>query len=169
MPESFWKKRKTGNDETKRLRLEEAVAACKSGKMSQAGAAVAYRVAKTTIWRKLQQDNKNSEGTGSSKDSEPEESDEKNEQNSEYTLCEVRAIDNVYNSIQFLSRYTEEYYNIENVQQVSSEIPITYVDENSMPEDSVIILTTEDVDNLNLEENRQIVVNQVSPLYIQGV
>ena len=45
--------------------------------------------------------------------------------------------------------------------QVSSEIPITYIDENSIPGDSVIILTAEDMDELNLEEGRQIIVNSV--------
>lgn len=54
---SFWKKRKTENEAVKRFRLEEAVAACKSGKMSQAAASVCYRIPKTTIWRRLQQDN----------------------------------------------------------------------------------------------------------------
>lgn len=45
--------------------------------------------------------------------------------------------------------------------QVSSEIPITYIDENSISEDSVIILTTEEINDLNLEEGRQIIVNSV--------
>lgn len=44
--------------------------------------------------------------------------------------------------------------------QVSSEIPMTYIDSN-LPADSVIILTTDDVDGLNLDENRQLIVNQV--------
>lgn len=48
--------------------------------------------------------------------------------------------------------------------QVSSEIPITYIDESSIPEDSVIILTAEDMDGLNLEEGRQIIVNSVRAL-----
>lgn len=45
--------------------------------------------------------------------------------------------------------------------QVASEIPITYIDEDSIPEDSVIILTTEEMDELNLEGGRQIIVNSV--------
>lgn len=45
--------------------------------------------------------------------------------------------------------------------QVSSEIPITYIDENSIPEDSVIILTTEEMDELSLEKGAQIIVNPV--------
>ena len=55
---SCWKKRKTENEEIKKLRLEEAVAACKNGKMSQAAASVLYHIPKTTIWRRLQQENK---------------------------------------------------------------------------------------------------------------
>lgn len=46
--------------------------------------------------------------------------------------------------------------------EVASEIPITYIDEDSIPEDSVIILTTEEMDELNLEGGRQIIVNSES-------
>lgn len=49
--------------------------------------------------------------------------------------------------------------------QVSSEIPIAYIDENSMAEESVIILTTEEMEELNLEEGRQIIVNPVRRTY----
>ncbi|XP_076171182.1 uncharacterized protein LOC143148591 isoform X2 [Ptiloglossa arizonensis] len=115
LPLSFWKKRKTENEELKKSRLEEAVAACKGGKMSQAAASMTYHIPKTTIWRRLQQD------------------DLKTQEGSDFTYCEV-----------------------------SSEIPITYIDENSIPEDSVIILTAEDMDGLNLEEGRQIIVNSDS-------
>lgn len=53
--------------------------------------------------------------------------------------------------------------------QVSSEIPITYIDENSIPEDSVIILTTEDMEELSLEKGAQIIVNRVRAiLYAYG-
>lgn len=45
--------------------------------------------------------------------------------------------------------------------QVSPEIPITYIDQNSISEDSVIILTTEEINDLNLEEGRQIIVSSV--------
>lgn len=61
LPLSFWKKRKTENEELKKLRLEEAVAACKGGRMSQAAASMAYHIPKTTIWRRLQQDGKKKE------------------------------------------------------------------------------------------------------------
>lgn len=58
LPLSFWKKRKTENEELKKSRLEEAVAACKGGKMSQAAASMTYHIPKTTIWRRLQQEGK---------------------------------------------------------------------------------------------------------------
>lgn len=58
LPLSYWKKRKTENEDLKKSRLEEAVAACKGGKMSQAAASMTYRIPKTTIWRRLQQEGK---------------------------------------------------------------------------------------------------------------
>jgi len=61
LPLSFWKKRKTENEELKKSRLEEAVAACKGGRMSQAAASMTYHIPKTTIWRRLQQDGKKTE------------------------------------------------------------------------------------------------------------
>jgi len=61
LPLSFWKKRKTENEELKKSRLEEAVAACKGGRMSQAAASMTYHIPKTTIWRRLQQDGKKAE------------------------------------------------------------------------------------------------------------
>ncbi|XP_066597084.1 uncharacterized protein [Prorops nasuta] len=134
LPLSFWKKRKPENEELKRSRLEEAVAACKGGRMSQAAASLTYRIPKTTIWRRLQQDCKKSEKQNKKqRQAEPAQSTENKVQGTDFTYCEV-----------------------------SSEIPITYIDENSIPEDSVIILTTEDVDGLNLEEGRQIIVNSAT-------
>ncbi|KAI4487723.1 hypothetical protein M0802_011913 [Mischocyttarus mexicanus] len=139
LPLSFWKKRKTENEELKKSRLEEAVAACKGGKMSQAAASMAYDIPKTTIWRRLQQDSKKSEKLINKKKSQrsiettSSTIDKPKQEASDFTYCEV-----------------------------ASEIPITYIDENSLPEDSVIILTTEDMDGLNLEEGRQIIVNSVS-------
>lgn len=50
------KKRKLDNDEMKKVRLAEAVSACKNGRMSQAAASVAFDIPKTTIWRRLQQE-----------------------------------------------------------------------------------------------------------------
>ncbi|XP_014609142.1 PREDICTED: uncharacterized protein LOC106789457 isoform X2 [Polistes canadensis] len=139
LPLSFWKKRKTENEELKKSRLEEAVAACKGGKMSQAAASMAYDIPKTTIWRRLQQDSNKSERLTNKKKSQrsiettSSTVDKPKQEASDFTYCEV-----------------------------ASEIPITYIDENSLPEDSVIILTTEDMDGLNLEEGRQIIVNSVS-------
>lgn len=92
LPESFWKKRKTGNEEWKRTRLEEAVAVCKEGKMSQAAAAIKYRIPKTTIWRRLQQEGKNNarENAKSVEHSLTKyEAAGKSGESSEFTLCEV--------------------------------------------------------------------------------
>ncbi|XP_032689081.1 uncharacterized protein LOC116852641 [Odontomachus brunneus] len=134
LPLSFWKKRKIENEELKKSRLEEAVAACKGGRMSQAVASMTYHIPKTTIWRKLQQDGKKTEKVSKVKNerlnTSQQDSEIKTEENSNYSYCEV-----------------------------SSEIPIAYIDEENIPEDSVIILTTEEIDELNLEEGRQIIVN----------
>ncbi|XP_015116104.1 uncharacterized protein LOC107040504 [Diachasma alloeum] len=136
LPESFWKKRKTDDEGLKKSRLEKAVAACKDGRMSQAAAATLYGIPKTTIWRKLQQTNKKNEDDPSPQVSKRRKKDDvqiKSESvKDDFALCEVAA-----------------------------EIPITYIDEDSIPQESVIILTTEDV-NLSLEENRQIIVNEDS-------
>lgn len=67
LPLSFWKKRKTENEELKKSRLEEAVAACKGGRMSQAAASMTYHIPKTTIWRRLQQDGKKMERSSNMK------------------------------------------------------------------------------------------------------
>ncbi|XP_012279259.1 uncharacterized protein LOC105699101 [Orussus abietinus] len=134
LPVSFWKKRKSENEELKRLRLEEAVAACKEGKMSQAAASMTYRIPKTTIWRRLQQDSKKHVHSLHAK--------------------RQRKLADSANNVKMKSEPESGYSYCE----VSSEIPITYIDENSIPEDSVIILTTEDMDGINLE-GRQIIVN----------
>ncbi|KAL6267064.1 hypothetical protein P5V15_000140 [Pogonomyrmex californicus] len=140
LPLSFWKKRKTENEELKKSRLEEAVAACKGGKMSQAAASMTYHIPKTTIWRRLQQDGKKIEKSSNVKKQQRlidtpvlNDAQMKMQENSNFSYCEV-----------------------------TSEMPITYIDENSIPEDSVIILTTEEMDELNLEEGRQIIVNSES-------
>ena len=137
LPLSFWKKRNSENEKLKKSRLEEAVAACKGGKMSQAAAAMTYHIPKTTIWRRLQQDGKKSERPLNSRKRRVSDSkhgaESKTQEGDDFTFCEV-----------------------------SSEIPITYIDESSIPEDSVIILTAEDMDGLNLEEGRQIIVNSES-------
>ncbi|XP_020293817.1 uncharacterized protein LOC109859711 isoform X1 [Pseudomyrmex gracilis] len=138
LPLSFWKKRKTENEELKKSRLEKAVAACKGGKMSQAAASITYQIPKTTIWRKLQQDGKKMKKSSNIK---KEKTIEKSQQDNEIK--------------------TQEDSNF-NYCEVSSEIPVTYIDESSIPEDSVIILTTEDLNELNLEEGRQIIVNTES-------
>lgn len=164
LPLSFWKKRKTENEELKKSRLEEAVAACKGGKMSQAAASMTYHIPKTTIWRRLQQDGKKSERLTTSRKQRLIDSkhiiDLKTQEGSDFTYCEVLNNFDIYHC--FLSNIILNSIIINKFQlQVSSEIPITYIDENSIPEDSVIILTAEDMDGLNLEEGRQIIVNSV--------
>ncbi|KYN04423.1 Protein bric-a-brac 1 [Cyphomyrmex costatus] len=141
LPLSFWKKRKTENEESKKSRLEEAVAACKGGKMSQAAASMMYRIPKTTIWRRLQQDGKKAEKSSNVK---------------KQQLTDMPVLHDSQAKIQDTSNFSY----CENV--VTSEIPITYIDEDSIPEDSVIILTTEEMDELNLEGGRQIIVNSES-------
>ncbi|XP_012523386.1 uncharacterized protein LOC105829233 [Monomorium pharaonis] len=138
LPLSFWKKRKTENEELKKSRLEEAVAACKGGKMSQAAASMTYHIPKTTIWRRLQQDGKKAKRSSNSKKQQrmietPVLHDQKMQETSNFSYCEA-----------------------------ASEIPITYIDEDSIPENSVIILTTEEMNELNLEGGRQIIVNSES-------
>lgn len=93
LPLSFWKKRKTENEELKKSRLEEAVAACKGGKMSQAAASMTYHIPKTTIWRRLQQDGKKSERLLNSRKQrgiDPKHNSEtKVQEGSDFTYCEV--------------------------------------------------------------------------------
>lgn len=93
LPLSFWKKRKTENEELKRSRLEEAVAACKGGKMSQAAASMTYHIPKTTIWRRLQQDGKKSERLLNSRKQRIAPSKQsavaKAQERSDFTYCEV--------------------------------------------------------------------------------
>ncbi|XP_008558675.1 uncharacterized protein LOC103579144 isoform X1 [Microplitis demolitor] len=134
LPESFWKKRKTEDEQIKKLRLDEAVAACLQGKMSQAAASVAYHIPKTTIWRRLQREQRKEDKkfiTKRQNRSAQRVDKIETHKNSEMTLCDVN---------------------------VSSEIPITYIDENNVAEESVIILTKEDVESLNLDDG-QIVVS----------
>lgn len=97
MPLSFWKKRKTEDEELKKSRLEEAVAACKGGKMSQAAASMTYHIPKTTIWRKLQQDGKKTERSLNVKKQQQQQSLDTSQQDSEaraqespdFAYCEV--------------------------------------------------------------------------------
>lgn len=94
LPLSFWKKRKTENEDLKKSRLEEAVAACKGGKMSQAAASMTYRIPKTTIWRRLQQDGKKGnraadEANQNSKSDDMEDESDPKEQGGEFAYCEV--------------------------------------------------------------------------------
>lgn len=67
LPSSFYKKRKSEGEELKQSRLLEAVAACKTGRMSQAIASVTYQIPKTTIWRHLQKENNKNNDSEKSK------------------------------------------------------------------------------------------------------
>ena len=100
LPLSFWKKRKTENEELKKSRLEEAVAACKGGKMSQAAASMTYHIPKTTIWRRLQQDVKKSEHSLISRKQRIADSKHnielKVEEGSDFTYCEVLGVVNIF-------------------------------------------------------------------------
>ncbi|XP_011862525.1 PREDICTED: uncharacterized protein LOC105559083 isoform X2 [Vollenhovia emeryi] len=140
LPLSFWKKRKTENEELKKSRLEEAVAACRGGRMSQATASMTYHIPKTTIWRRLQQDGKKVEKASNAK--------------KQQRLVDTSVSHDAQTKMQETSNFS--------YCEVASEIPITYIDEDSIPEDSVIILTTEEMDELNLEGGRQIIVNSES-------
>ncbi|XP_012259404.2 uncharacterized protein LOC105687991 [Athalia rosae] len=132
LPLSFWKKRKTENEDLKKSRLEQAVAACKGGKMSQAAASMTYHIPKTTIWRRLQQEGK-----------------KLNRSTNEPEKCKFEDLNDTVDSKEDGTEFT--------YCEVTSEIPITYIDENGIPEDSVIILTTDDVEGINLEEGAQII------------
>lgn len=136
--------------------------------MSQAAASMTYHIPKTTIWRRLQQDGKKSERSLSSKKqriSDSKHNIETKVEGSDFTYCEVLEVMRIF--YYFLYIDFDKFYLITKFYlQVSSEIPITYIDENSIPEDSVIILTAEDMDGLNLEEGRQIIVNSVCFLFI---
>lgn len=97
LPLSFWKKRKTENEELKKSRLEKAVAACKGGKMSQAAASITYQIPKTTIWRKLQQDGKKMKKSSNIKkektiEKSQQDNEIKTQEDSNFNYCEVRSI-----------------------------------------------------------------------------
>lgn len=93
LPLSCWKKRKTEDEELKRSRLEEAVIACKGGKMSQAAASMMYRIPKTTIWRRMQQDAKKMEKMSNTKKQKrlvsiPQQ-ETRTQESAAFTYCEV--------------------------------------------------------------------------------
>lgn len=109
LPLSFWKKRKTDNEELKKSRLAEAVAACKGGRMSQAAASMIYHIPKTTIWRKLQQDGKKIERTANAKKQQrlldntslnnAPETEVKPQESTSFNYCEVKCVYNVLHNI----------------------------------------------------------------------
>ncbi|XP_074101765.1 uncharacterized protein LOC141529193 [Cotesia typhae] len=133
LPESFWKKRKTEDEHIKKMRLEEAVTACLQGKMSQAAASVAYHIPKTTIWRRLQQEQRKMDKNFATK-------------------RRVRSIQQADVKVESLKDSELTMCND------SSDIPMTYINENNV-EESIIILTKEEVEGLNLDDSQQIIVS----------
>ncbi|KAJ9575602.1 hypothetical protein L9F63_007536, partial [Diploptera punctata] len=131
LPWTCLRKRNSDISGLKQHRLSEAVAACKEGKMSQAVASLTFQVPKTTIWRKLQK--------GSKTDSQTE---------------SAETIQNEADTaVAQLHERTEFAFN-----EVSSQIPVTYIDESAFPEASLIILTTDSTENIE----EQIIVNRDS-------
>lgn len=131
LPWTCLRKRDPDISGLKQHRLSEAVAACKEGKMSQAVASLTFQVPKTTIWRKLQK--------GSKVDSQTE-SPETIQNEADTAAAQ-------------LQEQTEFAFN-----EVSSQIPVTYIDETDFSEASLIILTTGNTENLE----EQIIVNRDS-------
>lgn len=136
--------------------------------MSQAAASMTYHIPKTTIWRRLQQEGKKAERSSNVKKQRLttdtpvlQDNQVKVQEASNFSYCEVIYSLRIIKSFQHNIQNQKELLMDLRYAQVASEIPITYIDEDSIPEDSVIILTTEEMDELNLEGGRQIIVNSV--------
>ncbi|PSN32476.1 hypothetical protein C0J52_22275 [Blattella germanica] len=129
LPWTCLRKRDPDISGLKQHRLSEAVAACKEGKMSQAVASLTFQVPKTTIWRKLQKGSKPDPQTQTVETSENE--------------ADTAAAQ--------LQERTEFAFN-----EVSTQIPVTYIDESDFSEASLIILTTGSSDNID----EQIIVDR---------
>ncbi|OXU21406.1 hypothetical protein TSAR_002074 [Trichomalopsis sarcophagae] len=140
LPSTFWKKRKSDGEELKRSRLEEAVAACKEGKMSQAVASVTYQIPKTTIWRRLQKEVGKSDSGSSVKKQ------------------QKRALSTAQKSAEIIKSQELQETDFEAYCPEDTDMNITYIDESNMTDDPVIILASGDVDELNLPNNRSLVV-----------
>ncbi|XP_069699745.1 modifier of mdg4-like [Periplaneta americana] len=115
----------------KQHRLSEAVAACKEGKMSQAVASLTFQVPKTTIWRKLQQGSRPEPPT-------------------ELAVSEENEADTAAAQLQERTEFA--------FSEVSTQIPVTYIDESDFSEASLIILTTGNSESME----EQIIVNRDS-------
>uniref|UniRef100_A0A1B6GQ17 BTB domain-containing protein n=1 Tax=Cuerna arida TaxID=1464854 RepID=A0A1B6GQ17_9HEMI len=85
LPLSCLNRRVPNNDSHKQVRLTQAVAACKEGRMSQAAASSTFKVSKTTIWRRLHQ----SGGTKQMKYLEPKTEPVENELDFQEVVTEI--------------------------------------------------------------------------------
>ncbi|XP_058800883.1 uncharacterized protein LOC131669773 isoform X2 [Phymastichus coffea] len=139
LPESDMKRRKSYIEGEKRLALEKAVAACKKGTMSQATASITYKIPKTTIWRRLQRDAAKTENIETTK---------LLFRKGHYQLKKKED-----NKSENLPDSNFEVYCDED-----SQIDLTYIEDSNMSNDPVIILTSDTAHELNLENNRLVVV-----------
>lgn len=121
------------NDGYRQMRLIQAVAACKEGKMSQAVASSTYNVPKTTIWRRLQQSAL---------------------QNTEKQTSPSLDINSSNDSEQNVSEDQQTAFNFS---QVVTEIPVSYIGEPDYSDASLIILTPGNGSDISLQENGEII------------
>ncbi|XP_014209747.1 uncharacterized protein LOC106640281 [Copidosoma floridanum] len=136
LPKSFWKRRKSLEDEQKQNRLEKAVLACKTGRMSQAAASLTYQIPKTTIWRHLHKELKECSSPTPVKPNKIE------------NTISIRKSQAVVKSEESNEDEFEPYCPEE------TEMNITYINEENM-EEPVMILTSADGDELNLSSEKQ--------------
>ncbi|XP_049829622.1 protein bric-a-brac 2-like isoform X1 [Schistocerca gregaria] len=132
LPSNCIRKRSGTSDACKQLRLNEAVAACQQGKMSQAAASVAYQVPKTAIWRRLQ---------------EAQKMPSKNHEQTAET-----GVNTAMESIQEQPEFS--------FHDVSTQIPVTYIDESDFHETSLIILTTDMDNGVELQEQNNLLMER---------
>uniref|UniRef100_A0A1B6CY11 HTH psq-type domain-containing protein n=1 Tax=Clastoptera arizonana TaxID=38151 RepID=A0A1B6CY11_9HEMI len=131
LPFHFLNKR-TANREGQ-IRLSQAVAACREGKMSQAAASTTFEVPKTTIWRRLRKLNAMEEKKNS-KDV---------YQNNDGVISHEVVVD-----IKDEDEIKEEF----NLSEV-----VTYIDDTDYSETSLIILAPGEEGDITLQENGEIV------------
>ncbi|XP_044014777.1 uncharacterized protein PFB0145c [Aphidius gifuensis] len=140
LPSSFWKKRKTANEAYKKAQLEEAVAACKNDKLSQAAASIKYGIPKTTIWRRLQHFNNNKKKNKQQNIINSE--NNTNNKQIENEIIDINAIDD------------ENDYSICG----TSDISIAYIDNDTeIPQNGIILEGVEHIDEVHDEEYTSII------------
>ncbi|GLH14797.1 Uncharacterized protein GBIM_19109 [Gryllus bimaculatus] len=145
LPWTSRKKRQSEPNDYKELRLNEAVAACREGKMSQACASQRFQVPKTTIWRRLK-DVRTAENT-------PSIVREKTDGN-----VQARAS---HENVCPVSQLQEQQ--VFSFSEVSSHIPVTYMDESNFTDSSLIILTSNPESEIALQENSQLIIGSDVP------